>query len=428
VIKISLVVVLLFLLFVPLLQSFTAFRKKIEPLHGTFYPEPDITFSWKGWFDGAYQAQKEKFVRDSFGLHNYYIRLYSEVRYQLFGKSTAAFVVSGEDKYLYEIDYIKAYYGRDFIGAKKINDYIEKLKCVQDTLRKKNKLLLVALAPGKASYYPEYIPRKYHGSPAVSNYLYFREALKAKKLDHIDYNRHFVEQKHKSPYPLYPQYGIHWSSYGSIMAFDSLTRYIESKLNTDVPDLKIRGIELSDSLRNTDDDIIKGMNLLLERKSFPMAYMDYEVVYDSTKHKKPSLLVIADSFWWYIYSTSIPAATFSNHEFWFYNEAMYPQSFTSQVLVSETDYFARIRAFDVIVLLYTEATLARFGDGFVQMAYETYCKQTEFRQKLQNMKASIAATKEWYREIIRKAGERGISVDSMLTLDAIYVMGHPPEK
>ncbi len=419
---------LLLFLFLPVIQELTNVKTYIDPLNGTFYPEPNVQLSKEGWFDGSYQQQKEKFVRDSFGLHHYYIRANGQLKFNLFRKATAAYVVVGKDDYLYETGYFDAYYGRDFIGREKINKYIQQLKCIQDSLTAHNKLLLVVLAPGKASFYPEYIPHKYRGAPAVSNYLYFREALKANALTHIDFNRYFTLLKHDHKYPLYPQYGIHWSNYGSILAFDSISRYVESRLHCDLPDLEITGMQISDSLRHTDNDIIKGMNLLWEPKSFPMAYPQFNVRNDSSKHKRPSMLVVGDSFWWYIYSTNIPAATYSNHEFWFYNEAVYPQSFNSPLMVSQTDYFKKIRSYDVVILLHSEATLKRFGDGFVQMAYETYCERAEYRERIQQIKESIVGTTSWYKDVQDKAASRGISVDSMLTLDAIYVLSHPENK
>ena len=346
----------------------------------------------------------------------------------MFNKANAAYVIVGRDNYLYETMYPYTYYGKDFIGAKAIDDYTKQLKAVQDSMLKKGKLLVVVLAPGKASFYPEYIPDKYKGPPAPSNYLYFREAMAMKGIKHIDFNKHFVEQKHKSKYPLYPQFGIHWSNYGSIIAFDSLTRFIEHEMKINLPDIEIKKINLSDELQNTDDDIIQGMNLLWWPKTFNMAYAETKVNNDSTKHKRVTLLSVADSFWWYIYSISLPSDVFRNHEFWFYNEAMYPQSFTSTQLVSQSDYFSKIRSFDVIVILHTESTLSRFGRGFVQMAYDTYCNPSENKEKIQQLKASIVATKPWYEEVARKAAIKGVSVDSMLTLDAIYVLTHPGNK
>jgi hypothetical protein len=409
-------------MFVPWLQDLTRFKTYVDPLSGAFTPEKDHAFNWRDWFSRDYQDQKEKFLKDNFGLHNYYIRLQAQLRYNLFNKASAAYVVVGKNNYLFETGYFDAYYGRDFIGRKKIEAFTRQLRCVQDTLEKQGKMLLVVLAPGKASFYPEYIPSEYRSAPALSNYIYFRHVFRRSNLNHIDFNKYFIEQKYKSPYPLYPQFGIHWSNYGSIMAFDSIVKYAEHKLRTDLPDLDIGPLTMSDSLRHTDNDVIKGMNLIREPKSFAMAYPEFKVVYDSARHRKPRLLVVGDSFWWYMYSTKMPETVFSDLEFWFYNEAVYPASFNAQLNVKEINYFEKIRRADVILIMHSESTLARFGDGFVEMSYRTLCDPEVKDEKLQNMKAIIRATPEWYAEIVRKAAARKLSVDSMLTLDARYML------
>jgi hypothetical protein len=179
---------------------------------------------------------------------------------------------------------------------------------------------------------------------------------------------------------------------------------------------------VSDSLHNTDNDVIKGMNLLRWPKTFAMAYPDYWVVNDSLKHHRPAVITVADSFWWYIYSSNIPNATYGDHHFWYYNETIYPESFYSPTNVKDIDYFKKIRDADVLIILHSESTLARFGCGFIEMAYETYCAPGLYKQKLQNVKAVIRNTEAWYKDVIRKAAERNISADSMLTIDAIYTM------
>jgi hypothetical protein len=377
--KYGILTVLLLVLFNPGLQDSFELKKWIKPLNGSFTNAKDTSFSWPGWFSGGYQAQKEKFLRDSFGLRNYYVKLNSQVNYNLFKKANAVYVIVGEDNYLYETGYFDAFFGKDFIGRERLDSLLFMLKDVQQKARKSGKLIIPVFAPGKASYYPEYIPAGYRSDHKLSNYLYLAAACKARKIDHIDFNRYFIERKYISKYPLYPQFGIHWSNYGALMSFDSILRYTEAKLNIDLPDVLFRKINLSRKLQNTDDDIIKGMNLLIEPRTFEMAYPEWEVRSDSLKHARKRLLVMADSFWWYIYSTSLPTAVFSKDNFWFYNEVVYPESFTRPTFVKDIDYKKAIRDADVILILHSESTLSRFGCGFIQMMSEAYSTQGEVK-------------------------------------------------
>src|SRR5207253_3372882 len=130
--------------------------------------------------------------------------------------------------------------------------------------------------------------------------------------------------KEKSKYPLYPQYGIHWSNYGAVKAFDSITSYIEHKLHVNLPDLRISSIKTPDTLQPADDDLITSMNLLWQPKTYKMAYPVFKVFYDSLVHKKLNSLVVADSYWWQIYGFGLHTNTFKANDFWYYNIGVYP--------------------------------------------------------------------------------------------------------
>lgn len=419
---------LMLFLFMPLVLSVNYFKKFEKALDGAFYPESDVDFSWEGWFKSDYQTQKDKFIKENFGFHNYYIRLICQLNFSLFKKASVSYVVVGKENYLYETAYIDAYYGRDFIGQEKINGYVNKLKKIQDTLEKQNKLIVTVFAPGKACFYPEYIPDNYKSEKKINNYEGFKAAMTRTGANHIDFYKSFRDQKSSSKYPLYPQLGIHWSDYGVIIAFDSMAHYVENKLGVDLPDLKITNVEFTDVLRSNDDDAIKSLNLFKDPKTFKMAYPNWKIDYDSTRHKKLKLLVVSDSFWWYIYSTSIPGNTFSSADFWYYNQEMYPESFASPLYVSQVDYAARIREADVILLMHAEATLHKFGGGFVDMCYDTYYNPDKRKEQLQELKWKIRATPGRFKEVSEKAVKRKLSVDSMLTLDAIYVLDQDNDK
>lgn len=409
-------------LFIPLIQEVTHVKKYITPLDGAFVKQKDVTFSWNAWFNGDYQEQKDKFINQNFGFHNYYIRLICHINFLLFHKANASYVVVGKHNYLYETGYIDAYYGRDFIGEQRIKNYVKKLKTIQDTLEERNKLIVVVFAPGKAGFYPEYIPTSFSSRPHTTNYACFLKEFKREKINHIDFNKFFIDQKYQSKYPLYPQFGVHWSNYGSAIAYDSVLKYFENKLCINLPDLKFRRIDQKEIPEPPDDDIVKSLNLFIQPKTFKMAYPRMEVEYDPLKHKKVNLLVIADSYWWHIYHSHIPDSSFATSRFWYYNKEMYPESNSNPTYVSQIDYACEIKKADIIMILHSELTLSKFGNGFVDMCYETYCHPGLIRAKIQKMKESIRATPEWFEQIIKKAHERNISVDSMLTTDAIYTL------
>jgi hypothetical protein len=413
---------ILLALFMPLIQDTTHFKSWIKPLQGAFIPAEDVSFSWRNWFNGSYQEEKNKFLKENFGLHNYYIFLNSQLDYWLFKKAHVKNVIVGQHNYFFETPYISAYYGRDFMGKPKADALAARLRKVQDTLDMQNKLVLVVFTAGKASYYPEYIPPAFHSGKKITNYEYLLQKMKELKLHHIDFNSWFVSQKHKSRYPLYPQFGIHWSSYGSMLAFDSIIKYSEFRTKADLPELICDKIEVSDSLRAPDNDILNAMNLYFQPSTFKMAYPEYHVEYDSARHRKLKLLVVGDSFWWQIYGSGLTGKLFSQSRFWYYNIEMYPESYFSVKHVYNSDYETAIKESDVIILMYSEANLSKFGNGFIEMLYETYFEPGKRAIEINAMKKTIRSSPEWYSSIRQEAVVNGLSVDSMLTLNAIYTL------
>ena len=233
----------LFLLTAPFIQkSFNVI--KMEPLNGAItIPERKI-FYIKEWFSGTFQEETEKYLNETFGFRNFFIRLNNQISFFLFSKVHANSVIIGKKDYLYEIGYINTYNGEDFIGNDSTLHRFEKLKSIQDTLKSIKKTFILVFAAGKASFYPEYFPDKYvikkHG---LTNYKAHLEYAKKLGINYIDFNSYFLKLKSKSKYPLYPQYGIHWSNYGSFIACDSIIRYIEHIRKIDMANFFTNKIE-----------------------------------------------------------------------------------------------------------------------------------------------------------------------------------------
>ena len=393
----------------------------IKPLSGSFTKKEKPIFDWSAWFSGSYQHDVEGYKNENFGFRNILVRLNHQIDFLCFKKANAAWVIVGKQNFIYELGYIDAYYGRDFIGYDKINKYLKKLKQVQDTLQKRGKLFILIFAPGKASFYPEYIPDELKTEIKPSNYLVLSSKAKTLGVNYIDFNNYFIEQKNKSQYPLYPQFGIHWSNYGAVKSFDSISSYIEQKLQVNLPDLKITSVEMPDTLRESDNDLIKGMNVFWQPKTFKMAYPVFTVHYDSLKHKKLNSIVVSDSFWWQIYGAGLQKNTFKEYNFWYYNKEIHPDFWKSPLYVNRSNYFARLKNADVIIILQTEATLKEFGFGFVDLCYETFCqKPNKMEEELQRIKETMVKNKEWFASVEQKAKERNLNLDTMINQDAVW--------
>ena len=160
--RVKIVFLLLFclILAVPFLFSYSKVNSKIE-LKGAVEINPKPALNTNSWFDGNFQTKYEKYINDNIGFRPVFVRIRNQVAFSLYKKLNAVYVIRGKENYLYEINYIKAFNGTDFIGADSINFRAKKIKELQDSLESRNKILIICLAAGKGSFYPEYFPDKY---------------------------------------------------------------------------------------------------------------------------------------------------------------------------------------------------------------------------------------------------------------------------
>jgi hypothetical protein len=358
--------VIILLLIMPLIQKHTGIFLEVG-LKGAIVAADKPKLSMKGWFDAGYQEKMETYLNESFGLRNYFVRFNNQIAFSLFRKASANGVIIGKQNYLYEENYIRAYYGMDFIGEDSILHRMQRLKSIQDTLEKLNKHILIVFAPGKGSFYPEFFPDKYKIRKGKTNYEVHLKYANELGINYIDFNKYFMDHKSSFPYPIYPKHGIHWSIYGACLVADSLIRYIEKMIGYQFADFTLNEIKIRKA-ENADYDIADGMNLLFELKHQEMAYPEYSITTDTSK-TKPSLLVISDSFYWILYGIDIWKA-FSPDHFWYYNNEIFPDSYAAPKKVSEVNLSDEIGNHNIIILMASEATLPALGWGFIENASE----------------------------------------------------------
>jgi hypothetical protein len=411
-------IIILIVLITPLIeQAFNFIGTK--PLNGAVVNSSDISFSLKNWFAGDYQKTKEQYLNEHFGFRNIFLRLSNQIDFSLFKKVHAKGVIVGGKNYLYELDYIRAFTGKDFLGTDSIIKNVSKIKLIQDSLKKRNIDLLIVFAPGKASFFPEFIPEKYLKDRKDStNYQTYVDEFARQQVNFLDFNGLFMEQKSKSTYPLYPQYGIHWSDYGSIVAFDSLLKFIEVLKKKDIPDLLVDKINIADTISYNDYDAAAGMNLLMHLSTYKMAYPQVSFR-DSGKTRVPSL-TIADSYNWSFFGTGYATRIFSSSHFWFGYNQLYSDTSLIPMDKSKINLKNELETNSIIIVMATEANYSRLGWGFFEDAYKLYSHE-EANNRIDAIMESIKRSPAWLETVKEKALHKGISLDSMIYLDAKYV-------
>lgn len=417
---------LLFMILTLLVLPFSQSRFHVvqeQKLNGFFRlaPPPSFQeFTVERWFDGTFQEAMSVGTKDHVGFRNLLFRLNNEFDYRLFSTIHAQGFIEGKKGYLFEEDYIFEYLGRYFIGPEILENKLQKLDQVSRDLNGAGIPFVLVVEPGKASFYPEHIPDRYRPrDKSQSNYDYILRRSQELNIPAVNLNQYFLEMKDSSRYPLFPRYGMHWSIYGSVLAMDTLFRYIEALTETDLPAMTISGIEVSDSMRWTDRDIGDLLNLIFPVSGEQLAYP--ALVFDTTAPRRLSVLVIADSYYVNIIH-SCSGQLFKKHEYWYYNSKLYPDIVDDQspVYVDKTNLKEKLLSFDIVLLMVSEINI---HCGFWNFADEAYLAFHPDHKDppwypYQN---TILNNREWFRFMVSKAHTNHITTGEAIIRDAKYL-------
>ena len=409
-------IIIILLLILPLFQEQTSFFK-IKELKGSFEKDSLPELNFKDYYSGEFQENFNNYLEQNIGFRPFFIRVNNQIDFSVNNKANTNWVVVGKDNYLYEQNYITSFLGRDFLGKDKIDSKIKKIKFLQDTLQKLGTELLVIFAPGKGSFYPEYIPERFDTSNKTqSNYEYYKRKSIEENINHIDFNDYFIKMKDTSQYCLFPKTGIHWSLYGVYLVVDSIRKYMERSAGIKMPEMHLKDIKMSSKFKGTDYDIEESMNLLFRIPNKKMAYpkIDYKSFSDT---KKPKVLTVGDSYYWNIHGSGYASALFKNPTFWYYNKMAHSKEYKKPRKVEELNIKKEIEKQDFIILMSTEPLLKRFAYGFIDNAYGIYSGN----KTTPNIEQLMKNDSIWLKKISLKAKERGISIDEMIKLDAQWL-------
>jgi hypothetical protein len=417
--KIWIFIVFLGILFAPMVQKNTHLFR-IKGLRGQADPAPYPGFTLKGWFSGEFQEKFNKATEENLGFRPLLVRMKNQAEYTLFRKANASGVVVGRQNYLFEADYIRSYTGRDYLGDDFWKEKFRRLALVSDTLRKSGTRIAIVLEPGKATFYPDKIPARFRpGTTSENNYNAILRHSKEAGIPLLDLNRFFAENRETAPYPLFPKGGIHWSTGGMVLAADTLLSFVRQTFGFEVPDLVIDRVEMSDSLRDTDDDLAEIMNLMFKPKHLKMGYPVWRYVYRDTT-AKPRVLSISDSFYFNFLNARIPANAFDNEAFWYYNQTIYPDTWSSPKDTSGINIRETAEGMDLILIMVTERFYHRFDWDFTDVLYRQYFPNApkEYRY---DFTRDIVRNYIWFDDIQKQSDYEAVPMRDKLIGNADYL-------
>ena len=144
--KILLFMLLMLVLIMPVTEQLTNFAK-VKPLKGAIETAVKPVFKWDHIINSSYQDSLNTYIEQHIGFRPLLVRLYNQFRYSIFDQIAARGVVKGLDGYLFELSYIDAVYGTDFVGKEKVQNDVEKTRFVYDWLRQHHNHVIIVLAP-----------------------------------------------------------------------------------------------------------------------------------------------------------------------------------------------------------------------------------------------------------------------------------------
>ncbi len=358
-------IVLLSFLFLPLLQSnFHLF--KIKRLAGAYTQVADTFFSTDGWFSGKYQTHKEKYLSDTFGLRNLFIRSRNQADFSLFSKINSTDFIMGNNDDLFPEWYMESFAGWNFIGTIKLKARLDKLKILQDTFAKMNKTLLLVIAPSKTLFNPEDVPERYKVADSI-NYDVCKKLLKTEGLNYIDFNKYFIENKEKSKYPLFYKNGSHWTAYGACIAGDSIMTMLEKLRHEKLPHTLWKNNVTFDDANDDEIELEDDLNLLFTMKQDKLGHPHTSNPND-TSVKKNSTLVVGDSYILILEKHYNFWANFTSGDLCYYYAQVFPSDNKPQYWINTFNLGESIKKNDIIIVESTEAKLNDLAWGFPDSA------------------------------------------------------------
>ncbi len=415
---------------IPLLISFVKGDDNKPNLVGIVISNEKPELSRENWFDGVYQKDREDYNNDHWAFKELMVRLNNQFYYKVFNQIRVNNFVIGKNDYVFSESYIFSAFGDDLVKEEKVISFLEKAKVVQDTLKKKGIDLLLVYAPGKGAGCKEFVEDKYiHPIKNTNHNLYVKNS-KSLGVNHLDLYAYFEKIKSTSPYPLFPKFGHHWSFFGECIAVDTIIKHIEKLHQCDMPAIVWSEVDVVDSARSRDADVLKSMNLYSNPdQNMKLAYPQVQFENDSLKNST-RVLTISDSYWYGPVYMGVPQNCFAGGRFWYYYNKVIPSPKPDEkVEVWELDLKQEIESHAVIMILYSDGNLPMIGNTFIQDAYELYTSPKSFyvrnerHKTIQTFAKQIREVPALLKKSTLKSNNLQISLDSAIKLDAMKMAG-----
>ena len=377
-------IILMLLLFAPMVQKRTGWVKT-ESLKGVYPTTPYPLLKFKDFRSGDYQKQMEQQLSERFGFREPVIRLYNQYLWDFYRKTYAHDIVAGKHNWLYYQQNVNDYYGTEMYRwlpdaptARETFDREARLMLkLRGVLQDYGIEFLMFMAPEKGFLYPEQLPDRQWDTTSVNAREYYAVQFEENGFPYIEMTSWFQALKEADtlPYSLISQTGAHWG-FSSVLAADSLLRFMETLKGDPLPQLAIGPFhESADSTQSDDHDLEMNLNLMRKmRHPYDRLYDAEVTVVADTCVRKPKVLFIGNSYLWRMRYYIPFDELFERSEFWFYNSTAYSgPDYAEQTPVADLDLIEKVLDADYVVWFTTGNQMYKATYGFVERALINFC-------------------------------------------------------
>ncbi len=350
-------------------------------------PEPTLTgvvsdakrppFEWRGVSRGDFQTGFETWLNQHMGLRAYAIRTDAQINLSCFRESsikTADVPIVGRRNFVYARVYIDGFNRRRSTGLTAPEAFAQKLRRLQDGLRRHGKAFVFVIAPSKAEIYPEYIPPRFlDASPPCDDDSYLRliAALRREGVWTVDGHAQFMKHKRGEPWLLFAPGGIHWLAYGAAFVLEDLTRALEAQTGHPMVHLECESIAAASAPESDDDvDIARLLN------TWELPRWDVQVPRPRYRARavndvrRPHLLVVGDSFAFGLIDLMKRYDVLEGLDLYYYYSVhyRYPGGASSPLNKDGLEWEREVSSVDAVILEINEVQLDSAAWGFVDDA------------------------------------------------------------
>lgn len=418
----------------------------VQPLYGTFDDPVKPQLSYTDFCSGVWQAQVDKYLRQTHGFREPAIRLYNQYQWSLFGQSPVPQVVLGRNQYLFEPYVVEDYYESRMYKytnspeelLRRFDIESQRLAKIQAILAQYGTHLFVVCWPSKDHIYPQYLPSRGNltrpkGPTAIDNYppLFAQYGIPC-----INYCSYIEQRRDSLPYHFFPQMGTHWSTIAATYAFDSVMRYMRQNTSCLIPQV-VLGNPYSDYTRYPDADLSQMMNLIRLPHPRREQYVDVHLAPGQSaipRSQRPGLIVIGDSFFKNINLAFPLDSLFRYCHYWYYNSTIHYDSLYDNT--NQIDLVAQLLDADIVMLAYCSGQLYDLGvntlqsaRNFTTQALVQLCFDTDrIQQTIDDICSRIRSDQSWFERLQRKAEQQSRTIDEVVVDDAEYLLFTQPEE